>query len=67
MAIEHYQLLLQHYPNRADWWLGLAVSEERQANKEAALQAYRQAIAKPGLTQNVSDYARQRIKILQGF
>ena len=67
LAKEHYQLLLQQHSSRADWWLGLAVSEERLANKESALQAYRQAIGRPGLSQSVRDYARQRIKILQGF
>ena len=67
LASKHYQLLLQQQPGRADWWLGLGVSEERLGNKEVALQAYQQSIGKPGLSQSVREYARQRIKVLQGF
>jgi len=67
LAKKHYQLLLQQQSNRADWWLGLAVSEERLGNKESALQAYEHAVERQGLSQSVSEYARQRIKALQGF
>jgi len=67
LAAKHYQLLLQQHPGRADWWLGMAVSEERLGNKAVALQAYQQSIGRPGLSQSVREYARQRIKVLQGF
>ncbi len=67
MAIRQYQLLLQQQSSRSEWWLGLAVSKERLGEKSAALRAYRQSISRPGLAQNVQQYAKQRIKILQGY
>ncbi|MCP4090147.1 MAG: MSHA biogenesis protein MshN, partial [Gammaproteobacteria bacterium] len=67
VAIKHYQMLLQQNANRADWWLGVAVSEDRLGNNQPALQAYQQAIDKPGLSFTVQAYARKRIKALQGF
>ncbi len=67
VAINHYQMLLQQNANRADWWLGVAVSEDRLGNNQPALQAYQQAIDKPGLSSTVQAYARKRIKALQGF
>jgi len=67
LARKHYQLLLQQHPQRADWWLGLGVSEERLGNKSPALQAYQHATARPGLSLSVQQYAKKRIRILQGF
>ena len=67
VAIKHYQMLLQQSPNRADWWLGVAVSEDRLGNKQPALQAFQQAIDKQGLSSTVQAYAQKRIKALQGF
>jgi len=67
VAIKHYQMLLQQSPNRADWWLGVAVSEDRLGNTQPALQAFKQAINKQGLSSTVQAYARKRIKALQGF
>ncbi len=67
VAVKHYRILLAHNSARPDWWLGLAVSEERSGNPKAALQAYKQAVGRPGLTQSVQIYARNRIKSLQGF
>ncbi|MCP4413017.1 MAG: hypothetical protein GY808_10705 [Gammaproteobacteria bacterium] len=67
IAIKHYQMLLQQNSNRADWWLGVAISEDRLGNNQPALQAYQQAIGKQGLSSTVQAYARKRIKALQGF
>ncbi|MCP3675390.1 MAG: hypothetical protein GY829_13070 [Gammaproteobacteria bacterium] len=67
VAIKHYQMLLQQNSNRADWWLGIAVSEDRLGNKQPALQAFQQALNKQGLSSTVQAYARKRIKALQGF
>ncbi len=67
IAIKHYQMLLQQNSNRADWWLGVAVSEDRLGNNQPALQAYQQAINKQGLSSTVQAYAQKRIKALQGF
>jgi len=67
LAIKHYQMLLQQSPSRADWWLGVAVSEDRLGNTQPALQAFKQAINKQGLSSTVQAYARKRIKALQGY
>lgn len=67
LASKHFQLLLQHNNSRADWWLGFAVSQERLGNNELALQAYNQSISRTGLSETVKNYARQRIKIIQGY
>lgn len=67
LAIKHYQMLLQQSPGRADWWLGIAVSEDRLGNTQPALQAFKQVINKQGLSSKVQAYARKRIKALQGF
>ncbi len=67
LAKKHYQLLLQQQTNRSDWWLGLAVSEEKLGNTTSALKAYEHAVDRQGLSPSVLDYARQRIKVLQGF
>ncbi|MFT5450938.1 MAG: MSHA biogenesis protein MshN [Enterobacterales bacterium] len=67
LASKHFQLLLQFNNSRADWWLGFAVSEERLGNNEQALQAYNQSIRRTGLSETVKNYARQRIKLIQGY
>ena len=67
LASKHFQLLLQFNNSRADWWLGIAVSQERLGNNEQALQAYNQSIRRTGLSETVKSYARQRIKIIQGY
>ncbi|RLA05821.1 MAG: hypothetical protein DRQ47_00160 [Gammaproteobacteria bacterium] len=67
LAVKHYQLLLAEQPGRADWWLGLAVSQERLGNNKEALSCYRQSVGRPGLSQSILKYAKQRIKALQGF
>ena len=67
LASMHYQLLLGTDNTRADWWLGIAVSQERLGNQQIALQAYQQSISHPGLTESVKQYARQRITALQGY
>jgi len=67
LASHHYQLLLQFNNSRADWWLGLAVSEERVGNVSIALEAYNQSISQIGLSESVKNYARLRIKAIQGY
>jgi len=67
VAVKHYRMLLEQNSDRADWWLGLAVSEDRMGNSEAALEAYRYAVDRRGLSQSVQKYALDRIKALQGF
>lgn len=67
LASKQYQLLLKSYPERADWWLALALAEDQLQRSASALRAYQQSLRYPGLAQNTQAYAEQRIKALQGF
>ena len=67
LASKQYQLLLKNYPERADWWLALALAEEQLQRNASALRAYQQSLRFPGLAENIQAYAEQRIKALQGF
>jgi len=67
LASKQYQLLLRSYPERSDWWLALALSEDQMGNQSMALSSFEQSLRFPGLATNVRSYAEQRIKALQGF
>ena len=67
LASKQYQLLLKSFPERADWWLALALAEDQLQRSASALGAYRQSLRFPGLAQNIQAYAEQRIKALQGY
>ena len=67
LASKKYQLLLQSYPERADWWLALGLLQEQLGNQSRALTAYQQSLRFPGLSGNTRAYAEQRVKAIQGF
>ena len=67
LASKQYQLLLKSYPERADWWLALALAEDQLERSASALRAYQQSLRFPGLAANIKAYAEQRIRALQGF
>ncbi|MBT8449831.1 MAG: hypothetical protein KJO69_09085 [Gammaproteobacteria bacterium] len=67
LASKQYQLLLKSFPERADWWLALALAEDQLQRSASALRAYQQSLRFPGLAQNIQAYAEQRIKALQGY
>ncbi|HEY9198230.1 MAG TPA: hypothetical protein VIR60_02610, partial [Gammaproteobacteria bacterium] len=50
--------------NQGAWWLGLAISLERSRQPQAALEAYRRALADARLDAQVNDYVRSRIAAL---
>ncbi len=65
-ARHDYQTLAVSQPNEAKWWLGLAISDERVGNKEAALQSYNRAKALNQLSVQVDEFVQQRIAFLAG-
>ena len=67
LASKQYQLLLKSYPERADWWLSLALTEDQLQRTASALRAYQQSLRFPGLATNIQAYAEERIKALQGY
>ena len=67
LASKKYQLLLQSYPERADWWLALGLLQDQLGNQSRALTAYQQSLRFPGLSGNTRAYAEQRVKAIQGF
>jgi len=58
---ESYQQLLDINPDKAEYWLGLAVSLESQKRNNDALVAYRRALALNSLKPVVVNYIKQRI------
>jgi MSHA biogenesis protein MshN len=67
LAKSDYQTLTKSEPSRAKWWLGLAVAEDKLANSEAALQAYKQASYIDQLDASVNEFIQQRILILASY
>lgn len=63
-AAEIYQRLTQMQPERAENWLGLAVSADHLHQRQTAVQAYRQALEKNTLNNDVVDYINQRLSAL---
>ena len=58
-----YRGLLDYDASRGDWWMGLAIAIDQQANP-AAKQAYQQAINSQHLSVALRNYARQRLAVL---
>lgn len=67
LARKKYELLLDSYPDRADWWLALALLQEQLGDSNKALAAYRQSLRFPGLNNTTRDYAQQRVRAIQGY
>jgi MSHA biogenesis protein MshN len=65
-AAQQYAALLPLNPDKAVWWLGLAIALDQSRQKPAARKAYRAALAHPGLSPTAQAYARRRLKALQG-
>ncbi len=60
-AGDSYQQLLDINPDKAEYWLGLAVSLESQKRNNDALVAYRRALALNSLKSAVVNYIKHRI------
>lgn len=63
-AAQVYAALLQLRPDTAVWWFGLAISMDQTGEYEQARNAYRRALALPGLSRSVQEYIQQRLQIL---
>jgi MSHA biogenesis protein MshN len=61
-----YGRLVIFEPNRAQWWLGLAISLDRLGQREGALRAYENAADLRQLSASADDFIRQRILELGG-
>ena len=64
-SLEVYQKLVTINPDKAEYWLGLAIAYENQAEKPQALHAYQQALNKNPLKTVIVSYIKQRISILK--
>ncbi|MDD1782200.1 tetratricopeptide repeat protein [Enterovibrio sp. ZSDZ35] len=63
-AQNSYEWLTQIEPEQGRWWLGFAVSAERNADFERAKQSYQEAINAGGLSNQSMQFARQRLVYL---
>lgn len=61
-----YGRLVIFEPNRAQWWLGLAISLDRMGQKNGAIKAYENAADLRQLSASADDFIRQRILELGG-
>lgn len=59
-----YQRLTEIQPEKAEHWLGLGLCAEQLQQKQTALRAYREALAKNSLGGSVIDYIHQRLNAL---
>ncbi|MCK5829245.1 MAG: hypothetical protein KAH20_02980 [Methylococcales bacterium] len=64
-AIQIYQKLLLINHQKAEYWLGLAITLEKQGNKEQALNAYQHALNKKTLQKTIISYINQRVSLLK--
>lgn len=63
-AEEAYREALSAFPDRADWWVGLAIAFEGMEQPARALSAYRRALESDWLASQLQAYTRQRIGAL---
>ena len=63
-SIAHWSKALRQTPQKADWWLALAIALEGDARPAEARSAYERAVGIGGLRTAAVDYARERIAAL---
>lgn len=61
-----YRGLLEVFPGRAIWWMGLGISLQSQDKPAEALTAYQRAAKAQGLSAELKKFVQQRIRILGG-
>jgi regulator of sirC expression with transglutaminase-like and TPR domain len=64
-AAKVYQRLVIVNPEKAENWLGLALSHEKNGNPRLAIEAYQHALSKNTLKESVTSYIRQRLTELR--
>ena len=65
-AIEDYSQLIDRQQTNARWWLGLAVSQDKQSLRQEAITSYRRAQTLNQLSDQVSTFVKQRLSVLEG-
>lgn len=63
-AVDAYQLLKKMQPSSGRWPLGLAIVYDKSSQFPLAIQAYKEALLKSGITAASAEFAEQRIKAL---
>ncbi|MDO8598467.1 MAG: tetratricopeptide repeat protein, partial [Sulfuricaulis sp.] len=64
-AIEAYRASLAIAPGTGQWWIGLGISQQAQAQGKDALESFRRARGAGNLTPELLSYVEQRIRQLQ--
>jgi len=64
-SLNTYQKLLTINPHKAEYWLGLAITQEKQGHPQQALDAYQQALNKNKLQPAIVSYIKERIRVLK--
>jgi Tfp pilus assembly protein PilF len=64
-AAKVYQRLVIANPEKAENWLGLALSHEKTGNPRLAIEAYQHALSKNTLKESVISYIKQRLTELR--
>jgi hypothetical protein len=62
-AADYYQRVLAERPDRGNWWVGLAISQEALGQKQAALQSYQHA-QEAAISPALAAYVNDRINVL---
>lgn len=64
-AAKVYQRLVIVNPEKAESWLGLALSQDKLGNLKMAREAYQQALSKNILNESITAYIKQRLNELR--
>jgi tetratricopeptide (TPR) repeat protein len=64
-SLQIYQKLIVINPQKAEYWLGFAIAQEKQGNKVQALKGYQQALDKKTLKKSIVSYIKQRVSSLK--
>ena len=65
-AAKIYRGLVDIFPGRAVWWMGLGISMQSLNKSAEALAAYRRALKSQGLQPDLRKFVQQRIRLLAG-
>ena len=64
-AIELYKSLLQKFPEKGIWRMGMAISLEKRGELKPALHAYEETLKSKGLSNKLYDFVQKRIQRLK--
>ena len=64
-AIDYYENLLNQYPRKGIWRMGMAISLEKVNEPKDALKAYQLALSSGGLNRKLQGFVQKRIQKLQ--